>query len=197
MIAFSDFQVGVSVLDVARDYLDLSEIAQNREWSDADASARLRRLMMEEGSWEPGWAYCMSFVKATYVQGYLNAGADPDLVRKVARKLTPSVMTSYSNCMPLITRDVPKTGAIGFMRNGTSWNGHAFLVVLASPRSRMLTLEGNTMPAAGVDAKQREGDGIYARADRRRDFTATKGLHLLGFLNPLGSADFERLARSL
>lgn len=189
---WSALDAGIEVLRVAQQFLDMHEVQSNAVWSRPADSVVLRELLKKTG-WQDGWPYCAAFVEACYGTGCAHLG-DAALERLVRAKFTPSVMQTYQNVRPLVHQQVPVPGAVFFMQKGTSGLGHEGLVVMAGKRT-MATLEGNTSPGVVSSGADREGDGIYLKL-RPIDFAPSKGLHLLGFLDPVSSEGARHLIRT-
>jgi hypothetical protein len=192
--SFTALEAGLAVLDVAREFLDESEVKPNAAWSTPVKSDRLRTLMQQAG-WREGWPYCASFVEACYGHAYERLGASDAVVALIRRFFTPSVMQTFTNCGSYAEHRDPAPGAVFFMQKAMSPLGHAGLVLL-SGRLRFATIEGNTSPVIARASKEREGDGIYLKI-RELSFARTSGLWLRGFLNPLGSGEAEELAERI
>lgn len=191
-VTFTAREAGYALLETCRPYMDLVETTANAVWSDPVRSKELEAGMLRAG-WKPGWPYCMASVEFLVVKTYEALGAHPDVIRLIAQKLTPHVMTSYRNCGPYARSKAPEIGAIGFMRKGETDSGHAFIATLPGERTTS-TFEGNTSRLVGVlPEADRNGDGFYVKA-RPLVYRPTARLYLVGFLNPMGSAELEQLA---
>jgi hypothetical protein len=190
--SFSALDAGVAILRVAQEFLDLSEVENNKAWSDPAKSTKLRALMERTG-WQAGWAYCMALAEACYIGGYETLGAPAEVVALIRKRFTPSVMSTFTNCGKFAQSRDPLPGSVFFMQNDGQWLGHAGLIVMGSDK-RILTVEGNTSPALALATNaDREGDGIYAKI-RVPQWTRKKGLWMRGYLNPLGLDDAVKLA---
>ena len=177
-----------AVLRSACSYVGLSEIKPNDRWDDLstkgpDAAAdRLRKGLLAIG-WEPGYAYCIAFAELVWREAFAAVGREASFT-PLSRLITLGVLDSFNKLRAAgRTTSVPKPGAIFFLRHGTTGNGHAGIVAAIGTKE-FATIEANTGPTSADVAKDREGDGIYAKG-RALDFTKrTSGLYLLGFCNP-------------
>lgn len=192
--AFTAFDAGVEILRTASRFLDLHEVQDNAHWSEPTDSQALRQLLMEVG-WQEGWPYCASFVEACYVHAYRVLEAPAAVVDLIRARFTPSVMRTFANCGVHAQRRDAIPGSVFFMQKGRTGLGHAGLVILAG-RHTICTLEGNTSPGVRDAARDREGDGIYAKV-RALSFAPSSGLWLRGFLHPLGLAEATALAQEV
>ena len=181
-------QLQLAVLRSAASYVGLSEVKSNDRWDDLatkgpDASAdRLRKGLLTIG-WEPGYAYCIGFTKLIWREAFTAVGRAADFA-SLSRLIGLGVVDSFNRLREAgrITT-APKPGAMFFLRHGTTGNGHAGIGV-AFGTKEFATIEANTSPTSADVAKDREGDGIYAKT-RPLDYTKrASGLYLLGFCNP-------------
>jgi len=180
-------QPGEKIVEVATRWVNLHEVASNAQWDDLGTPGSDRRAKdlldaMLASGWQRGWAYCIAFAEAVWRTAYVELGAPASIITEIGKKLTPSVMSSYTNWQDQISHD-PEPGAIGFLQKGQSWHGHAVIVVQRVV-DRMATIEGNTSPDPATPEADREGDGVFKRV-RKMSFEPSKGLWLRGFLNPL------------
>jgi LysM repeat protein len=181
--------VAAEIVTQAKRFVNLHEIESNARWDDPataerDAEGSALRRALEEVEWQEGWPYCAAFCEAVWRLGYGEIGATPTVMRQIARRLNPSVMSSFRNWKEVggITR-TPTPGSIFFMQKGRTDRGHAGIVVRVFD-DRISTIEGNTSPDPKNAAADREGDGVFKRSRALR-FEHHKGLWLRGFLNPV------------
>lgn len=174
---------GKFIVDIADEYINLTEKRGNLGWNDPD----LERRMVDVG-WQSTWAWCALFTEMIWMESY----PDSRLMRKVITKLSSASATAtYANFdkesrNPNSTIDVkvcrePVAGAIVVWRYGTSWKGHCGIVECYDKGSKVFTtIEGNT----GLSGS-REGDGVFNKTrDLDFDTHKSKGLNLLGFIHP-------------
>lgn len=167
-------------------FAGLYETANNAAWDDPTIPGpdpRERELIdaLREVGWASPQPYCMALVAATYRAAYEAGGAPPEAMRRVRQALTLSAMQSWERCEALATKR-PEPGAVFFMQLGSSWKGHAGIVI--RPGNPVFsTVEGNTSAAKTTAQHDRDGDGIFCRT-RRLDFGKSRGLWLRGFLPP-------------
>lgn len=170
--------MGHHIVDVARRYIGSYEISDNKKWLGTADAQNIPQELMDVG-WQPGWAYCASFAEAVWNIAY--GDSLPEVFRK---NMTPSVMQSYNNFKKLgLVSKSPIPGSVVLMRHGLTAQGHAGILEYSTPSS-IFNIEGNTSPNANI-ITDREGDGIY---EKQRDFSwtqKTRGLWLLGFVNPM------------
>ena len=183
------------IIAVAEDYEGLVEVISNAEWDDPktagkDTRAAKFEAMLKSAGHEDGYAYCMSFCEGAWSVAYSEQkNVTTGLLAQIKGILMPHVMTSYHNAnnAGLISR-VPERGAIGFMQNGSSSSGHAFLV-LGLENGYINTIEAKTSPSAKDTAADRDGGiGTGGVWRKRRLNSLTKrisGLWIRGFLNPI------------
>lgn len=186
---FSSMVAGLTILEVAQEFLDLHEVKPNSQWSVRSKSDRLRDLLSNAG-WHEGWPYCASFVEACVGEAYRRLGASPAVLQLIRERFTPSVMRTFENCAPLSAARDPEVGAVFFMQKGMTDLGHAGLVIMRGLET-FCSIEGNTSPGVQRVAKDREGDGIYLKIRPLDPGVRRSGLWLRGFLNPMSS---EQLA---
>ena len=108
--------IGNKIVAVATTFLNLYETQSNAAWDNpetigSDPQAIVLRLMMEQCGWQGGWPYCAAFCEAVWRTAYKELGAPEAVSQDIAAKLTPSVMQSFHNWAPRITRD-PLPGSI-------------------------------------------------------------------------------------
>ena len=180
--------IGRLIIGQALQFIDMYEVKNDSAWQSvggADSQALSTEIhdTMVKCGWVDGEPYCISLAKACWLLAYQTAGAPQIVIDSFMRKICPSVMTSFYNLKPHITRQ-PVPGSILFFQLGGTDHGHAGIVVSES-NGVIATIEGNTSvgQAASV-AADRNGDGIY-RKIRHLDFGVKPGLHLIGFLNPI------------
>ena len=182
--------IGAQIIKTAMEFINLYETKSNAAWANvADSSTppeegkEIHDAMLKTG-WRDGLPYCMAFAETVWRLAYQEMGAPDAVINQFTKLLCPSVMTSY-NAIKLAATKKPIPGSLFFMQSGGAATGHAGIVVSADSKS-IATIEGNTSPghAASTEA-DRNGDGIYKKV-RTLDFTVkSKGLHLLGFYNPV------------
>lgn len=181
-------QISKEIIEVGSHFVNLFETKDNAEWRfivdprKGKSESELLVSELKKSGWQSGWPYCMAFCETVWRLAYTNANAPTDILNDIAKKLNPSVMSSFNNVEDLISK-TPVPGSIFFMQKGTSGNGHAGIVV-ASDGTSIATLEANTSPGKAISAEaDRNGDGIYKKI-RTLDFKKSSGLHLVGFLHP-------------
>ena len=171
------------VLEIATKFVGLYESKPNAAWSSKtldnydELSSQLIE-MMERTGWQPGWAYCAAFVDGIYREAFKD---DADKLAIIKKCLSPSVMTTFKDSKKYFTK-TPTPGSIFIMQMKSGGTGHCGLVGNSIKSDSFSTIEGNTGPGPAVAAKDRDGDGIYAKA-RSLNFTHSDGLHLLGFID--------------
>lgn len=172
-----------AVIDYAKRFVGLHECKPNTEWTSKSIpgcealSEELIEIMSKTG-WVKSWPYCAAFVDGVYREIYKN---DPVKLAIIKKCLGPSVMTMFRDSKKYFTK-TPTPGSIFIMQKASGGNGHAGLVGDAILKDSFSTIEGNTSPAPTTAAKDREGDGIYAKV-RKLNFVHSDGLHLLGFID--------------
>lgn len=187
-------EIGDKIIEVAEQFEGLVEIVSNTKWDDLstpghDARADKLIQILKYGGHVDGAPYCASGVEGVWKVAYEDQKASTAILAQISQILTPHVLTSYRNALSanLVTK-TPKKGAIGFMRNGNTSNGHAFLFIDMADSKTMNTIEFNTSPSAKDIAQDRDGGiglgGVW-RKRRTLDFAPTSGLWLMGFMNPL------------
>lgn len=180
--------LGQTIINVAKQYVGLVEVKPNTKWDDLktpEHDERAKKLVewLKKAGHKDGWAYCQSLCEAIYRESLeLHRNPQP-ATNQILTAITPSVMNTYEAFKKLgkITK-TPEKGAIGFMRNGSSWTGHAFIVEMAKWGS-VYTIEGNTSASGATVEADRNGDLIITKK-RPLKFGKTSGLHLIGFVNP-------------
>jgi hypothetical protein len=192
MKSFTAENVGIEIIRAAAEWLDMYEVAPNAAWS-SDKNERFQALLRRAGH-QPGWPYCMTAAKAWWMMGYTTVGADARVLQYIQKMFTPSVITTYINLKRFVVQTRPQPGALLLQRKGTTPHGHAGIVVLSGP-ARFVTIEANTSPGVASTTAEREGDGVYLKPPKPLEFKMTPGLHTLGFVNPLGSAQIEALLK--
>jgi hypothetical protein len=171
------------VLEIARKFVGLHEIKPNAQWTSKDIpnAAQLSDeliVLMKKTGWLPGWAYCAAFVDAVYREAFKDDKAKLAIIKKC---ISPAVMTTYKDSKKYFSL-TPTPGCIFIMQMKNGGTGHCGIVGDSIKSDSFSTIEGNTGPGAAVAAKDREGDGIYAKA-RAMNFKHSDGLHLLGFID--------------
>ena len=177
-----------TIIKIAYQYIGLVEIKSNTKWDDLKTighDERAKKLVkwLKESGHQDGWAYCQSFCEAVYREAYELHGSPEPATSQIKKNITPSVMNTYTAFEKLgkITKK-PNEGAIGFMRKGKSWSGHAFLVEKTDSKY-IYTIEGNTSSHGATVEADRNGDLIISKK-RPLNFVKTNGLYLIGFVNP-------------
>lgn len=193
-MSYTAEQVGIEIVRAAQPWLDTHEIASNATWSGPN-DLTFRQKMKEVGH-QPGWAYCMSFAKACWIDGYRAVGASKHTIALLQNLFTPSVIQTYDHVKHMVIQRQPPVGSLMLMRLGGTSKGHAGLVILGATKT-FVTIEANTTPGVAKAAGgEREGDGIYIKPPKALDFTPRPtGLWLLGFLPPLDEAAIDGLRR--
>lgn len=180
-----------AIIAKAERFQGLKEIKANEKWDDpktagADARAQELRKLLEGVKWQPGWAYCMGFTKAIWLEAYKALGMSTDLRRALDDRLSLHVVGSY-NAVKHVTSNLPQPGAIFFMKKGDTIQGHSGIVTGVQIERGIMTIttiEGNTSNTEATAAKDREGDWV-CKKKRQVSFAKTPGLYFLGFLNPI------------
>jgi hypothetical protein len=180
-------RITAGIIAAASKYVNLTEISPNSQWDNLatkgidSVAEQLKKELLATG-WQLGWPYCAAFAEACWRQGYENR---PELPL-IAKNITPSAMGTWENFQVLKkTSFTPRPGALMIWQMGSTWKGHAAIVVdVDMSKNRVTTIEGNTSPSPGTVSSDREGDGVYKKT-RALDFTAkSNGLNLKGFINP-------------
>jgi hypothetical protein len=179
-----------AIIAKAEHFQGLKEIKANAKWDDPktpgpDARAAELKALLEGVKWQPGWAYCLAFCKAIWLEAYRELGAPSDLRRMLDDRLSLHVVGSYNALKPSIS-NLPRPGAIFFMKKGNTIQGHSGIVTGVQVERGIMTIttiEANTSNTEASAAKDREGDWV-CKKERRVSFTETPGLYFLGFLNP-------------
>lgn len=186
-----DYSLNQVIIDVADQYIGLSEVKSNAIWDKASTKEKDTEInnklikKMTEARWQEGWAYCAAYVEAVWREAYLLYGISKDskVFSEISSLLTPSVMLSFNNFNAIgkISK-IPEKGAIFFMQSGSSGNGHAGIVESFDGKF-IYTREANTSANAGTIEADRNGDGIYSK---KRTYSLIKSnrLWIRGFLNP-------------
>lgn len=183
-------EIGKEIISNAMHFVNLYETKANAEWhsildpSKGKAESDELIVAMKATGWNFGLPYCAAYVEAIWRMSYKKLNAPTAIQNDVALKLTPSVILSYNNWRGKVSRN-PVPGSIFFMQNGSSSTGHTGIIV-ACDGYTLATIEGNTSAGKAVSTEaDRNGDGIFKKT-RTLDFSIkSKGLHLLGFLNPI------------
>ncbi len=181
-------EVGARISGVAARYVGLTEIQPNAAWDDAatpapDTRARDLVALLQAGGWEPGAAYCASFVRGCWLQACAELGAPDVVLATIRRQLSPSVRLTLVRNRGAVTR-VPTLGAMMLLQRGRTERGHAGIVVAANVW-QYWTIDANTSGGLPTTAAmEREGEGIFRKPPRKLDFTRRPGLWLRGFLPP-------------
>lgn len=181
------------IISTATEFEGLVETRSNAAWDDLttpglDQRAQKFAHILRRAGHQPGWPYCMSFCEGIWIAAYEAAGASTEQVGRIREMLTPSVMASYTNAKNagLITR-TPAPGAVFFMQSGSSWQGHAGIVLRADASTHFRTIEANTSP--GAEQNERDGGaglgGVWRKRRPLAFIQRERGLHLRGFLAPL------------
>lgn len=158
----------------ARRLIGIDETGNNAGFDNAKFEA-----LMKKYGWRKGWAWCMSFVRAMWMESYKHLRND------LGYLLSHSTVTTWNNFVKnksgkFETSQKPTIGAIVIWRKyaggvATS-KGHAGIVEKINNDGTIQTIEGNTN-----EAGSREGETI-ARKTRKLDFTNPNGLRMLGFI---------------
>jgi len=183
--------INEKIVDIAEDFEGLVETLSNAEWDNLrtkgrDESAGTFEQMIKRAGHQDGWPYCMSFCEGVWVTAYEQSDACPNLISRIRRLLSPSVMNSYTDCAEagLISRE-PQRGAIMFMQAANTWRGHAGIVSDVDGLW-FRTIEANTSTS---DANERDGKvgtgGVWRKRRQLALVPKTSGLWLRGFLNPI------------
>ena len=186
----NSLEMGKLIIAEADRFVNLYEIKANADWrfitdpSKGKPQSDELDAAMKSCGWNDGLPYCAAFCEAMWKLAYTRAKAPTSIITEFSKKLTPSVMLSYTNFKPRITKE-PIPGSIFFMQNGKGATGHAGIVI-ANDGTNMATIEGNTSAGKAISVEaDRNGDGIFRKV-RKFDLKTKTGLHLIGFLNPIG-----------
>ena len=187
MPAISATDIGARIVAVAARFVGLTEIAPNAKWDDLSTPGPDQRAadlakLLALGGWEPGAAYCASFVRGVWMTACQELGAPAVVLATIRRQLSPSVMQTFTRNQGAVER-VPVVGSMMLLQFGKSDRGHAGIVVQANAESYW-TIDANTSGVVTTAAKEREGEGVYRKPPRKLDFTRRPGLWLRGFLPP-------------
>lgn len=173
------------IIEVASQYISLYETIPNTQWTSKiiknPATVSLKLVTaMEACEWQKGWPYCAAFVEAVMLEAFAE---DQAKVKKLKNLLAPSVMLTYSRCKNFIIKE-PKPGSIFIMQKAKGATGHAGIVGKDISKTAFSTIEANTSPGQAISAEaDRNGDGIYAKSRKLVFDNASKGLHLIGFID--------------
>ena len=176
------------IISCAKQYLNLMEVRDNAKWDNVttpgpDAAADKLQARMKETGWQEGWPYCAAFAEAV-VREALKA-VNSEKYDIFAKNMTASCMESFDNFSKLgLISKTPTPGSVFFMQMGSSYRGHAGIVIAVDGNS-LKTIEGNTSPNPDTPEADRNGDGVYAKIRPLKFQSKPNGLWLRGFLNPL------------
>lgn len=157
------------VLELAAGELGVREVGRNR-------GIRVEMFQAAAGA-HPGDPWCASFVVWAFKEACLGLGLPMPL------PITPGALKLWRLSDPAYHWYYPVAGSIFILDHGGGL-GHCGLVESVRGDGTFLTLEGNTGPSPDVPAKDRDGDGVYRRHDRRVDDPRLVGFIDVGRTGP-------------
>jgi len=159
----------MTVQDIARKYVGIKEIGNNRGFQLPHDEQRGFEKTMRQLGWKPGMPWCAFFAKLVIQEAYGAA---------IAKPLGGGVLISYNNVKNSElweTSKKPLVGGIAFWSTGEG-HGHAGIVV-SDDGVTFHTIEGNTNTRGS-----REGDGVLIQV--RPTVPSNKSWTLMGFARP-------------
>lgn len=142
------------VLELAAGELGVREAGRNR-------GVRVEMYQAAAGA-QPGDPWCASFVVWAFKEAVHALGV------RMPLPVTPGALKLWRKSDPFFHWFTPTPGAVFIIDHGGGL-GHCGLVEDVRADGTMLTIEGNTGPSPDVPRKDRDGDGVYRRHDRRDD----------------------------
>ncbi len=156
--------LGERCIEIARDYLGVRENPpKSNRGPDVDRFIRVGGGLTPEGN---HYAWCASFVSDVVTECYTRAdGVELDFTGPPQFKGSPAALgLLHSN--PGLRLKAPTANCVFVMDHGGG-KGHTGFVVEVLPGGHLHTIEGNTGPGPAAPEKDREGDGVYERFDRK------------------------------
>lgn len=156
-----------TVIEVARDEV----VRKVREVpSGSNRGPRIDVYIRDGGGLEPighHYPYCASFVGWCIIQ----AAARLRMTAKFKRGASIQKLLDGRNAALKI--DVPEPGCVWMKFNPADQTGHCGIVTAVNMEAgTMETIEANTGPGPDVPAKDRDGDGVWARHRQIAEATA-------------------------
>lgn len=157
--------LGERAIVVARTYLGVRENPpKSNRGPDVDRFIRVGGGLDPEGN---HYAWCASFVSDVIVECFTRAdGVALDAAGPPRFKGSPAALSLLSKNKALRLAK-PEADCVFVIDHGEG-KGHTGFVLNVMPDGVHLhTIEGNTGPGPAAPAKDREGDGVYERFDRK------------------------------
>jgi hypothetical protein len=164
----------LKVIEVAKKYLEQSELKGNVFKTDTELGRRLK-----ESGHKDGEAWCSYFAESVFCEAY------PEKAKSLRTMFDGSAVTTLKKFrqMGYTILAEPRAGALviwqRYNKGVASWQGHAGIVIEVLPGGSFLTIEGNTNVAGSP-----EGTSVKIKTRTRKKFIT--GLNILGFVLPVG-----------
>jgi hypothetical protein len=171
----------MSVEDVARKYLGIKEIGNNRGFLLKSADQNGFEATMRNLGWVPGEPWCAFFAKLVIQEA---------LGPKVAKPLSGGVLLSYNNVKNDPTWEYSKKPLPGGLVFWSTTEGHGHTgIVISEEGVTFHTIEGNTNLKGA-----RDGDGIMVQV--RPVIVSNKSWTLMGFARPITNENTQASVQS-
>ena len=152
--------IAVRAIEIANEFVGKQESKLKPNWAPWLDNLFLRACT--KNGWTPGAPYCIAAAYACY------QAAAKELGSMLPFAGTASTQDFYERALEHKCASLePHVGDIVIFRQGNTWRGHAGIVVGCSPDS-VSTIEFNTSDT--IAKSQRNGDGVYMKLRRFRDF---------------------------
>lgn len=150
------------LLTVARSYLG------ERETDGPNDSPQIREFLKYVGIGKPS-AYCAAFASFCIHEASGRVPCTPKFKRSAGalnlKKVNPDLVITAEEALERLREGRPCVFGFPVGDKGLGHVGIAY--GLSDDETRIHTIEGNTGPGPAVAAKDRDGDGVHERSDRK------------------------------
>lgn len=162
-------EIAQRAIEIAHEYVGKVESKFKPNWADW-----LEKLMKDSGNptkWIPGEPYCIAALGSCFALAAKELGKNLPIQFWKGTRIFYDMASKKS-----FVSQKPEVGDVVIFSVGTQTNGHAGIVVGVTPDEGITTIEFNTSNT--IKGSQRNGEGVYMKFRRFRDFQQTDKPHL-------------------
>lgn len=162
------------IVRIARSYIGETELPNNSGFKDPAFQKKMQIV-----GWLKGQSWCVYTAELIWKEGFTTAHKYYDTINHLFTGGAVATWYNYKAAPEFKTGNMPKLGALALYQHGSTWQGHAGVVVSVDQKNKKMhtNVEGNTNDKGG-----REGYIVAEKARNAGAAFSLTGLNLLGFV---------------